>query len=140
MPYGHDGLLLGQNECGVLVKAHRVKLPAPTDSTLQLVRIAMWILKQIYKPGFRYIKAGVMLDEIVPAGGQQTDLFGFQDASEERSAKLMTTMDSINRRWGKQTVRTASQGYRKDWEMRRERLSRATRPGGKIYLLSDKGA
>jgi DNA polymerase V len=56
--------------------SYAVKLPAPTDSTLQLVNTSIWILKQIYKPGFRYIKAGVMLDEIVPAGGRRRTFSG----------------------------------------------------------------
>jgi DNA polymerase V len=35
----------------------------------------------------------------------------------------MMAMDSINRRWGRQTLRTGAQGYGRAWEMRRERLS-----------------
>jgi DNA polymerase V len=101
---------------------HTVKLPAPTDDTLQLVRVAMFILKQIYRPGFRFQKAGVMLGEIVPAGGQQTDMFGFR-TSEDHSAKLMVAMDAINGRWGRHTIRAASQGYRAPWAMRQGNLS-----------------
>jgi DNA polymerase V len=99
-----------------------VKLPAPTDDTMQLVRIAMYILKQIYRPGFRFQKAGVMLGEIVPAGGQQTDMFGFRTA-DDHSAKLMVAMDAINSRWGRHTIRAASQGYRAPWAMRQDNLS-----------------
>jgi len=99
-----------------------VKLPAPTDDSLQLVRVAMWILRQIYRPGFRYQKAGVMLSEITPAGGQQTDMFGFRPA-DDRSARRMVAMDAINGRWGKQTIRAASQGYKAPWAMRQGNLS-----------------
>jgi DNA polymerase V len=99
-----------------------IKLPAPTDDTLQLVRLAMYILKRIYRPGFRFQKAGVMLGEIVPAGGQQTDMFGFRTA-EDHSAKLMVAMDAINSRWGRHTIRAASQGYRAPWAMRQGNLS-----------------
>jgi DNA polymerase V len=101
---------------------HTVRLPAPTDDTLQLVRVALWILKQIYKPGFQYQKAGVMLDEIVPAGGQQTDMFGFKP-SEDKSARLMVAMDLINDRWGRSTLRMGSQGYNAPWAMRQGNLS-----------------
>jgi DNA polymerase V len=99
-----------------------IKLPAPTDDTLQLVRLAMYILKRIYRPGFRFQKAGVMLGEIVPAGGQQTDMFGFRTA-EDHSAKLMVAMDAINGRWGRHTIRAASQGYRAPWGMQQGNLS-----------------
>jgi DNA polymerase V len=99
-----------------------VKLPAPTDDTLQLVRVAMFILNNIYRPGFRYQKAGVMLGEIVPAGGQQTDMFGFRSA-DDRSNRRMVAIDAINNRWGRHTIRTGSQGYRAPWAMRQDNLS-----------------
>ncbi|WP_137719365.1 Y-family DNA polymerase [Methylobacillus flagellatus] len=103
--------------------AHKtVALPAPTDDTLQLVRVAMWAARQIYKPGYRYHKSGVMLGEIMPAGGQQTDLFGFQDGGS-KSAKLMAALDQVNRKMGKHTLRVASQGYRRPWAMRQNNLS-----------------
>lgn len=99
-----------------------VKLPAPTDDTLQLVRVAMFILNNIYRPGFKYQKAGVMLGEIVPAGGQQTDMFGFRSA-DDRSNRRMVAIDAINNRWGRHTIRTGSQGYRAPWAMRQDNLS-----------------
>jgi DNA polymerase V len=103
--------------------AHQVvRIPAPTDDTLQLVRTAQWILKRIYKLGYLYQKAGVMLDEIVPAGGQQTDMFGFRP-SEDKSARLMAAMDLINDKWGRSTLRTASQGYNAPWAMRQKNVS-----------------
>ena len=52
-----------------------VALPSPTDCTLQITKVALWLLKQIYKDGIYYQKAGVMLLELVPAGAQQKDLF-----------------------------------------------------------------
>jgi DNA polymerase V len=102
--------------------SHSVKLPAPTNDTVQLVRVAMWVLNQIYKPGYQFQKAGVMLGEIVPAQGQQTDMFGFRPA-DEKSAKLMVAMDAVNQRWGRQTLRMASQGYTAPWAMKQDRLS-----------------
>jgi DNA polymerase V len=108
---------------GPKYSAHQVvRLPAPTDDTLQLVQVALWILKRIYKPGYMYQKAGIMFDEIVPAGGQQTDMFGFRP-SDGKSAKLMVAMDLINDRWGRSTLRTGSQGYKAPWAMRQGNLS-----------------
>ena len=101
-----------------------VPLPSPTDDTMQLIGVALWILKRIFKPGFRYQKAGVMLGEIVPAGGQQNDLFGFT-AEGEKSARLMAALDSVNRKMGKGALRSASQGYQAPWAMKQENKSPA---------------
>ncbi|MCB4811714.1 Y-family DNA polymerase [Methylovorus menthalis] len=99
-----------------------VPLPSPTDDTMQLIGVALWILKRIYKPGFRYQKAGVMLGEIVPTGGQQNDLFGFT-AEAGKSARLMAALDSVNRKMGNGALRPASQGYHSPWAMRQENKS-----------------
>jgi DNA polymerase V len=101
-----------------------VPLPAPTNDTLQLVNVALWAAKQIYAPGYRYQKAGVILTDLVPAAGQQTDLFGFKPG-DTKSAKLMTTMDAINKKIGKGSVRSAAQGSitKRAWTMKRENLS-----------------
>lgn len=98
-----------------------VTLPAPTSDTLRLLDVALWGLRQIYRPGVDYKKAGVMLGEIVPAAGSQGELFGYT-AMDERSARLMEAVDRINRRWGKQTVRPASQGSGEAWKMRQDYL------------------
>jgi DNA polymerase V len=44
---------------------------------------ALWLLKKMYRPGVYYQKAGVMLSDLVPEGGQQTDLFGFSSGSNK---------------------------------------------------------
>jgi DNA polymerase V len=99
-----------------------ISLPSPTDDTMQLVSVGLWILKGIYKSGYKYQKAGVMLSNIVPAEGQQIDLFGFKP-SVSKSDKLMSVMDEINRKMGKQTLRLASQGYKQPWAMKQEMKS-----------------
>ena len=84
---------------------------------MRLVSVALWGLHKLYKPGYNYQKAGVMLGEIVPAESVQTDLF----ASERpaiKSGGLMTAMDAINRRMGKNSVKLASEGFKKPWKMK----------------------
>jgi DNA polymerase V len=103
-------------------KRASIRLPAPTDDTLKLNHVAQWILKKIYKPGFRYQRAGIMLDEIVPAGGGQVDLFGYQPAVDKREA-LSTIVDEINSRMGKNAVRVGTMGFARDWDMKQDLLS-----------------
>lgn len=99
-----------------------VALPSATDNTLQITRTALWILKRIYKEGIYYQKAGVMLMELVPAQGQQTDLFGFT-LGENKASKLMDAIDSINQKFTKGTIKLASEGTYKAWVMRRSFMS-----------------
>jgi DNA polymerase V len=70
-------------------------LPAPTECSLQITNAALWLLKKMYRPEVYYQKAGVMLSELVPEAGQQTDLLGFSSANN-KSGRLMDTVDSIN--------------------------------------------
>ncbi len=94
-----------------------IPLPSPTDDTVKLVRAVLWGLKRIYKPGYRYQKAGVMLSELVPLDQCQGDLFA-QTPMTAKSAKLMAAMDSINHSMGRQTVKLAAEGFRQPWKMK----------------------
>ncbi|WP_088178459.1 translesion error-prone DNA polymerase V subunit UmuC [Methylotenera sp. L2L1] len=98
--------------------SHTVAMPSPTDNTMQINKTALWILKKLYKEGIYYQKAGVMLMELVPSGGQQSDLFGFTQG-DSKSAKLMDTLDSINKKYSKGTIKLASEGVHKAWVMKR---------------------
>jgi DNA polymerase V len=92
-------------------------LPSPTDDTTQLVNVALWALKQIYRPNYNYAKAGVTLSELVPAQGVQTDLFSQMQANPKSSA-LMSAMDNINQKLGRETIKLASEGFRRPWKMK----------------------
>jgi DNA polymerase V len=99
-----------------------IPLPSHTDDTRQLVNVALWALKQIYKPNYNYAKAGVMLSELVPARGVQTDLFSEVQANP-KSSVLMSAMDSINQKLGRETIKLASEGFRRPWKMKQENKS-----------------
>jgi DNA polymerase V len=99
-----------------------IALPSSTDDTRQLVSVALWGLKQIYVPNLNYAKAGVMLGQLVTAQGIQTDLFSVQP-SNLKSDQLMATLDSINKKMGKESIKLASEGFRKPWKMKQENKS-----------------
>ncbi len=90
---------------------------SPTDDTRRLVNIALWALKKIYKPNYNYAKAGVMLSEIVSIDGVQIDLFSASQPSPKSSA-LMSAMDNINRKMGKESIKLASEGFSRPWKMK----------------------
>ncbi len=100
-----------------------VSLPVPSSYTPLLIRAALQLLERIYRSGFRYKKAGVMLTGIIPEWDRQLDLFR-PVRETERQLGLMRVMDGINRGMGRDTLRFASQGIEPAWGMRRAYLSR----------------
>lgn len=98
-------------------------LAEPSADTRTLLGAALRVLDGSFRAGYAYKKAGVMFSEITPVAGRQGSLFG-SHAEKERSAALMATMDEINLKWGRGTLRTvAAAGVTDAWKMRRERLS-----------------
>ncbi|WP_287366381.1 Y-family DNA polymerase [Thauera sp.] len=105
-------------------RAVTLPLPEPTADTRVLSRFAISILKGIYRPGYAYQKAGVMLTALQPRKLRQQSLFT-HEAGDERAQSVMNAMDSINAKWGRGTVRLSAEGLNKAWQMRRGRLSPA---------------
>lgn len=101
-----------------------VPLAVPSDDTRQLLRAAHAGLRRIYRPGFAYQKAGVVLTELIPAAQRPRTLFD-DPAAQARSHALMRTLDSINAKMGSHSLRLLGEGWDKDWRMRRERMSQA---------------
>lgn len=101
-----------------------VSLPSPVSDSRQLANVALWALKQLYRPNYNYAKAGVMLSELVPVGNVQIDMFTKTETSV-KSTELMKAMDSINRKMGKDSIKLACEGFRKPWKMKQENKSPA---------------
>jgi len=97
-------------------------LPAPTSHTPLLIGAAGRLLRAIYRSGYLYQKAGVLLTGLTPAGYQQMDLFSPPD---RRDNSLMQAMDKINSRWGRDTIHSAATGFDRSWHHRQLRKSPA---------------
>jgi DNA polymerase V len=100
-----------------------LKLPVATDSTGDLIRSALQGIRTIYREGYRYKKAGVILTGLVSASQIQADLFDDQDRG--KSKRLMSALDAINHRWGADTLYYASSGISKAWKTQFQRRSPA---------------
>lgn len=98
-----------------------IPLPEATADTRVMVNWALKVLRRMYRPGFAYQKAGVMLSELRPKAMAQASLF--VDPETDRGQRLMATLDVINQRWGRGTLRSAAEGMEKPWQMKRQRLS-----------------
>lgn len=99
-----------------------IPMPSPTDDTCLLVNAALWGLRRIYKPNYLYVKAGVILDNLTPLAGSQTDMFS-QTTKTHQSSKLMKVLDAINTRMGRESIKLASEGLNKPWKMKQENIS-----------------
>lgn len=102
-------------------KAITLALRRPSSNTLELVATAARGMRAIYRPGYQFMKAGVMLLDLVPEGQEQGELA--LDDEGQASARLMTAVDAINDRYGKGSIRVASAGVqvrKRQWEMRQE--------------------
>jgi DNA polymerase V len=89
-------------------RSFAVAFTTPTNSTLVLVNAAKCVLSNIYQEGYRYKRAGVLLGGLVhQSAGEQTALFDATD--HNKHARLMATLDALNNRYGRNTLRTAAQ-------------------------------
>ncbi|MFP5238901.1 MAG: DUF4113 domain-containing protein, partial [Acidobacteriota bacterium] len=95
-------------------------LDPPTDATPRLIAQGAAVLERIFRPGFRYKKAGVMLCGIEPAQGAQLSLM---HAPDERGGRLMAALDAVNARWGRDTLFPAACGVERTWKMRQGKRS-----------------
>ena len=98
-----------------------IKLPVPTNSSMELVKFAARGLKAIFKEGFHYKKAGVIVSDIVPAGSIQGNMFYELDSLKQ--GKIMAAMDKLNGAMGKNKVIVGRQGFERKWKLRQEKLS-----------------
>jgi len=96
-----------------------VPIGEPTDDTGKLVNAAIRGLMAIYRTGFKYKKSGVLLMGLQPKYMVQATLFD-DISGQEKSAKLMQVMDSVNSRMGKGSMTIAASGTTRRWAMRRD--------------------
>ncbi len=99
------------------------KLPLPTQDSRDIIAAACRALNHVWREGYRYMKAGVMLADFTPSGIAQPGLFD-EIQPRKNSEKLMKTLDELNQS-GKGTVWFAGRGTAPEWQMKREMLSPA---------------
>lgn len=103
-----------------------VTLPVLTDDTATLTGWSVALLSALFKPGFRYVKAGVMLMDLRPAGQTQGSLFEYTPPEHNlKREHLMATLDSVNGKWGRGCMGIGSDGIKeiRTWTMRQGNLS-----------------
>lgn len=95
----------------------------PTDSNQEVQEWAIRTLERIYKEGYDYRKAGIILSGLVPA--EKLTKRMFDDGQFQKQHNLMKAVDEINRKFGKDTVRFAGVKTEGDWKMKQTRKSQS---------------
>jgi DNA polymerase V len=98
-------------------------LPTASSYTPDLIRYAHRGLEAIFRPGYAYKKAGVMLRQITPNHAVQGDLFAGGDGDEDRRQALMDVVDAINRQWGRDAIVFGASGLKRPWAMKQAQRS-----------------
>ena len=98
-----------------------IPLTTPSSDSLVLNRFAALGLEQIFRHGYEYKKAGVILADIRSSSMVQEDLFAVHD--NEYSASLMKVLDDLNGRYGRGTLKISSDGSKRAWAMRADKKS-----------------
>jgi len=86
-------------------------LSMPTNSTVEIVKAAFEVLQKMYREGYHYKKAGVIVMDIVPRIPIQLDLFDYNAEQFQKMKRLDAVVDRINKVNGTETIVLGSQQY-----------------------------
>ena len=110
-----------QRNFGYYSNSKTIDFPIATNNSIEIVKAAVSILENIFKNGYRYQKAGVMLTGL-SNDTERKNLFSSD--RDEKINSLMRSIDNTNYRYGRSTLSLASAGVHKKWNMRREYSSK----------------
>ena len=99
-----------------------IDLPVSTSNSLELVKMAMKGLKKIYKYGYFYQKAGIILSKLTDFSENELNLL--TPIMENKSKTLMKAIDFTNAKYGRNAISIAQAGIDNSWKMRKEHSSK----------------
>ena len=110
-----------QSRFGYYSNSKTIDFAISTNNSIEIVKTALVALDSIFKNGYRYQKAGVMLTGLSNEDGSKNL---FSSEKDEKIKGLMRSIDNTNYRYGRSTLSLASAGVQKRWNMRREHSSK----------------
>jgi DNA polymerase V len=110
-----------QRNFGYYSNAKTIDFPIATNNSIEIVKTSINILENIFKNGYQYQKAGVMLTGLRNDDGRKNL---FSSEKDEKINNLMRSIDNTNYRYGRSTLSLASAGVQKKWNMRRQYSSK----------------
>ena len=100
-----------------------IDLPVRTNDSIILVKEALIALKHIFKEGYRYQKAGIILSKLKDTNTYKKNLFS-KINNEEKRKKLMKAIDYTNIKYGRNVLSIAQAGLKKGWNIKRRYSSK----------------
>ena len=101
-----------------------IKLPYRVSDTPNLIKYSLIGLGKIFKSGYIYKKCGVVLSDISTVNDVQLDLFNSSFINDFNiKNRAMITMDRINRKWGRDTIKIGSMGIENTLKMKQDMIS-----------------
>jgi len=110
-----------QNQFVYYSNSKTIDLPIATDNSIEIVKTALTGLKNIFKNGYRYQKAGIMLSGLSDSQGNKNL---FSSIKDDKIKSLMKTIDNTNYKFGRSTLSLASAGVNKQWNIKRQHYSK----------------
>ena len=110
-----------QNRFGYYSNSKTIDLPISTNNSIEIVKAVICGLKVIFKNGYRYQKAGVMLSHLSDSTNSKNL---FSSEKDEKINNLMKSIDDTNYRYGRSTLSLASAGVHKKYNLKREYSSK----------------
>jgi DNA polymerase V len=101
----------------------KILFPEPTAYTPEIIHYAKVAAHEVYREGFSYRKAGIILDGLVDEATYQRDLFANKGPLHDKQKHAMALLDKMNRSFGKKTLHMAAEGVKKPWAMKQENRS-----------------
>jgi DNA polymerase V len=112
-----------------------IKLLQPTSHTNELISYALPLVEKLFHPGYRYLKAGVILADLVPQSSIQANIF--KPGSANKRGMLMEAVDNINFSMRDDVVKYLATGLKRNWKMRQDlRSKRYTTRWEELYQVS----
>ena len=110
-----------QSRFGYYSNSKTIDFPIATSDSIEIVKTALTALESIFKNGYRYQKAGVLLSGL-SEDTKNKNLFSTE--KDEKIKCLMKSIDNTNYRYGRSSISLASAGVQKRWNLKREHSSK----------------
>ena len=110
-----------QNQYGFYSNSKTIDLPMATNNSIEIVKAAVSGLETIFKNGYLYQKAGVILSHLSDSNNGKNL---FSSEKDEKINSLMKSIDNTNYRYGRSTLSLASAGIHKKWNSKRQHYSK----------------